>query len=134
MIERSRGIERTTLLVAGSVGAGVHAGLAPEHLHEWLPLGIAFVASATLLAAAVVVLAVRPDDTRPAHALAVLLLGLVAAYAATRLTALPPLDPTREAPDPLGLATSAIEAGGALVGLRLTRPRLPFANPQGGTP
>jgi hypothetical protein len=134
MIERSRGIERIALLVAGSVGAGVHAGLAPEHLHEWLPLGIAFVASATLLAAAVVVLAVRPDDTRPAHALAVLLLGLVAAYAATRLTALPPLDPTREAPDPLGLATSAIEAGGAFAGLRLTRPRLPFANPQGGTP
>jgi hypothetical protein len=134
MIERSRGIERTTLLVAGSVGAGVHAGLAPEHLHEWLPLGIAFVASAAVLAAAVVVLAVRPDDTRPAHALAVLLLGLVAAYAATRLTALPPLDPTREAPDPLGLATSAIEAGGAFAGLRLTRPRLPFANPQGGTP
>jgi hypothetical protein len=79
MIERSRGIERTTLLVAGSVGAGVHAGLAPEHLHEWLPLGIAFVASAAVLAAAVVVLAVRPDDTRPP-------------------------------------------------------PRLPFANPQGGTP
>jgi heme A synthase len=79
MIERSRGIERIALLVAGSVGAGVHAGLAPEHLHEWLPLGIAFVASAAVLAAAVVVLAVRPDDTRPP-------------------------------------------------------PRLPFANPQGGTP
>lgn len=134
IVGRSQGLERTALLVAGSVGAGVHAGLAPEHLHEWLPLGVAFVVTAAALAAAVAVLAVRPADARPANALVVLLLGLVAAYAATRLAALPPLDPTREAPDPLGLTTSAIEAAGALVALRLTRPHLRFATPQGGTP
>lgn len=133
MIGRSQGFERTTVLVAGSIGAGVHAGLAPEHLHEWPPLGVAFVAAATALAATVAVLAIRPGDARPAHALAVLLLGVVLAYAATRLAAFPPLDPTREAPDPLGLTTSAIEAAGAIAALRLTRSHLPFAPLQGGT-
>ena len=134
MIGRNQSFERTVLLVAGSLGAGVHAGLAPEHLHEWPPLGAAFIAAAATLALAVAALVVHPNDRRPVQALALLLFGLVAAYAATRLVALPPLDPTREPPDPLGLITSAIEAAGALLALRLYRLQLPFATPQGGTP
>jgi hypothetical protein len=133
MIGRNQGLERTALLVAGSVGAGVHAGLAPEHLHEWLPLGVAFIAAAVALMAAVAVVAIGLDDAPP-RTLSLLLLGVAGAYAATRIAALPPLDPAREALDPLGLATSAIESAGAIVGLRLSGPHHHFATPQGGTP
>jgi hypothetical protein len=46
-------IELFALIGAGAVGAGVHAAIAPEHLHEWAPLGASFVAVAVILAAAV---------------------------------------------------------------------------------
>jgi hypothetical protein len=107
------------LIGAGAVGAGVHAAVAPEHLHEWVPLGASFVAVALLLAAAVAALALRPDRPRLITALAALLGTVAAAYVATRLVALPPLDPEREPFDTLGICTSAIEALGALVALHL---------------
>lgn len=131
------GGKRTCLLVAASVSAGVHAGLAPEHLREWAPLGAAFVAVAVVVSAAVAAFAVRPADRRPPQALALLLAGTIAAYASTRLHALPPLDPTREPLDALGLFTTAVEAAGLLVALRLGRPpsrsHVPFALSPGGT-
>ncbi|HEX7527344.1 MAG TPA: hypothetical protein VF327_13600 [Gaiellaceae bacterium] len=131
------GIERLCLLVAGSVSAGVHAGLAAEHLHEWPPLGAAFIAAAVLLSAAVAMYAIRPTDDRPPRALLLLLAGTIAAYASTRLLALPPLDPTREPLDALGLVTTAVETAGLILALRLGRRlsirRLPLAIPSGGT-
>src|SRR5918912_2101640 len=105
-------MNRTVLLLAGAVSAGVHAGLAPEHLHEWPPLGAAFVASAAAAALAVAALVLRPASLWPARALGALLGGLVVAYALTRLSALPPLDPDREPLDVLGVCTSAVEALG----------------------
>ena len=114
-------MKTTTLLVlAGAVSAGVHAGLAPEHLHEWAPLGAAFVASAAATALAVAALVLRPASPWPRRALGVLLGGLVVAYALTRIAALPPLDPEREALDLVGVCTSAVEAFGVGAALRLS--------------
>ena len=46
------------LLTAGAVSSGVHAGLAPEHMQEWLPLGAAFVGAAAAAGLGVDVLGV----------------------------------------------------------------------------
>jgi hypothetical protein len=129
----SAGIEHLLLPCAGSISAGVHAGLAPEHLHEWPPLGVAFIAAAVAGSAAVAALTLYPADQRPRQAMALLFAVLIAAYLATRLVALPPLDPTREPFDLLGLATCTVEAAGLLLALRLSLPTRPFAIPQGGT-
>ena len=124
----------TLLVLAGAVSAGVHAGLAPEHLHEWLPLGLAFVAAAAAAALGVAALVLRPTSPWPPRVLGALLVGLVVAYAATRLAALPPLDPDREPLDLLGVCTSAVEALGAAAALRLGRPAHPrIAITPGGT-
>jgi len=111
----NRGID--ALVVAGAAGAAVHAVLAPEHLREWAPLGASFAAGAAVLAVGVVALALRPSDRRVAGAVACVLAVFVAGYVTTRLTALPPLDPDREAFDVLGICTTAIEAAGLLVAL-----------------
>jgi drug/metabolite transporter (DMT)-like permease len=110
----------TTLLVlAGAVSAGVHAGLAPEHLQEWPPLGAAFVAAAAAAALAVVALVLRPASPWPPRTLGAILGGLVVAYALTRLAALPPLDPDRESLDLVGVCTTAVEALGVAAAVRL---------------
>jgi hypothetical protein len=131
-------VERVLLLVAGSISVGVHAALAPEHLHEWPPLGAAFVVAAVTGAAAVTAFAVRPSGVWPSRALALLLAGLAASYVATRLVALPPLDPAREEVDLIGVFTTAVETAGLILALRLGRQR-PMPSrlrlvSQGGTP
>ena len=110
----------TLLVLAGAVSAGVHAGLAPEHLHEWLPLGASFVAAAVAAVLAIAALVLRPASPWPPRALGALLGGLVVAYALTRLAALPPLDPERESLDALGVCTVAVEAFGIGAAVRLT--------------
>jgi hypothetical protein len=127
-MERNR--TATMLLAAGSVSAGVHAALAPEHLHEWLPLGVAFVAAAAVLGITVAALALSPSALWPARVLGALLAGTIAAYALTRIAALPPFDPEQEPLDTLGLATKVVEAGGLVLALRISR--LPLH--RGGTP
>jgi hypothetical protein len=129
---------RSTLVLAGALSAGVHAGLAPEHLHEWLPLGAAFLAAAAAAAGGVVALVLRPASPWPPRVLGALLGSLVVAYALTRLVALPPLDPEREPLDVLGVCTCAIEAAGAAAAVRFGRPRrgrrLTLVPTPGGTP
>jgi hypothetical protein len=117
------GAATSFLLVVGAVSAGVHAALAPEHLHEWPPLGGAFVAAAAALASAVGALALRPLSPWPPRLLGALFAGLVAAYTLTRLVALPPLDPAREPLDALGACTTALEAAGLAFAIRLGWPR-----------
>lgn len=114
-------IEVFGLIGAGTVGAGVHAAIAPEHLREWAPLGASFVAVAILFAAAVAALALRPDDLRRVAALAVLLATVATGYLVTRLAAIPPLDPERESFDTLGSCTSAIEVFGLVLAVHITR-------------
>jgi len=123
-MEKSRDLERTILVVAGAVAVGVHAGLAPDELREWAPLGASFVAAAVALAGGVAVLAVgRRYCDWAAIGLALLFVGLVVGYAATRIVALPPLDPDREPLDLVGVATTAIEAAGLVAALHLVRKR-----------
>ncbi len=118
-----RSLELTGAPLAGSVAAGVHAGLAPEHLREWPPLGASFVVAADVASVAVAALVLRPGATLPLRVLGVLLAALVAGYVSTRLAALPPLDPEREPFDRLGVATTAIEAIGLLLVLHLAAAR-----------
>jgi 4-amino-4-deoxy-L-arabinose transferase-like glycosyltransferase len=126
------------LLVTGAVSVGVHAGLAPEHLHERPPLGAAFVAAATAVAAAVSALVLRPLSAWPPRLLGALLGSIAVAYVLTRLVALPPLDPEQEPFELLGVSTSALEAAGLVVAVRLGRPRrrgrLSSLVTTGGTP
>jgi hypothetical protein len=112
---------RAALVVAAGVSVGVHVALAPEHLREWAPLGAAFVAAVVAVAAATAAVTVRRSSPWPPRLLGGLLAGIAAAYVLTRLVALPPLDPMREAFDPLGLGTSAIELLGAAAALSLGR-------------
>jgi hypothetical protein len=109
----------TFLITAGAVSAGVHAGLAPEHVHEWLPLGISFIAAAVALGATVAALSLRPSSRWLVRLLGALFAAVVSAYAVTRLAAVPPLDPAREPFDALGVGTSALEAAGLLVAVHL---------------
>ena len=93
-------MNRTVLLLAGAVSAGVHAGLAHEHLHEW-----------------------------PPRILGALLGSLVVAYALTRLAALPPLDPDREQLDLLGVCTRVVEAAGLVAAVRPRLTLVPSGGP-----
>src|SRR5919108_124458 len=102
---RARADATTFLVVVGAVSAGVHAGLAPQHLREWLP-----------------------------RVLGALLGSLVVAYALTRLAALRPLDPDREPLDVLGVCTSALEAAGLVAAVGLGRSRRLTVTVTGGTP
>lgn len=121
-METSLNRERLILMVAAAVAVGVHAGLAPEELEDWAPLGACFVAAAVALGGGVAVLALgRRYCDWAIIGLALLLVGLVVGYAATRLVALPPLDPDREALDPLGVVATAVEAAGVVAALRLAR-------------
>jgi hypothetical protein len=113
-------IELFALIGAGAVGAGVHAAIAPEHLHEWAPLGASFVAVAVLLAAAVAAVVIRRADRRPVAALSVLLAAVATGYLVTRLVAVPPLDPERESFDALGICTSAVEVFGVVLAVHIT--------------
>jgi hypothetical protein len=126
------------LVVVGGVSAGVHIGLAPQHLQEWPPLGIAFVAAAIGVALAVLALALWPRKAWPTFLLGTVLGAVATSYALTRLVALPPLDPDREPLDLLGVSTSALEAAGLLAAMHVGRLRSrsgrSFPVPRGGTP
>ena len=119
-MERTRERERMMLVCAGAIALGVHAGLAPDQLEEWAPLGACFIAAAVVLAGGMAVLVVGRDPCAgAAAALALLFAALVVGYLATRVSALPPLDPDREPLDPLGIATAAVEAAGLVAAVRL---------------
>jgi hypothetical protein len=109
------------LVAAGGISVGVHAGLAPEHLHEWPARGAAFIGAAAAGAALVAAVAVRPTSVWPPRLLGALFFGLIVAYALTRLVDLSPLDPTQEPVDVVGVCTSAVEAVGLVLAARLGR-------------
>ncbi len=124
MIETRRGRANAAtsfLVVAGAISAGVHAGLVPRHLHEWVPLGISFILAATAIGAAVAAVALRPSSVWTLRALAALLFAVVAAFVLTRLTALPPLDPAREPLDLLGGCITALELAALAVAIHVSK-------------
>jgi hypothetical protein len=112
----------TVAVFACAASAGAHAGLVPEHLREAPRLGAAFVVSVVLLALAGAALTIRPRSRRVAQATALLLAGLIAAYAAARTTGIPLLAPEPEAADGVGLATKLVEAAGLACALWLSQP------------
>jgi peptidoglycan/LPS O-acetylase OafA/YrhL len=106
-----------------AASAGIHAGLVPEHLREEPRLGIAFALTVVLLIATGAAVALAPLDRRIAQAAALLLAGLVAAYAASRTTGIPVLNPEPEPVDSVGIAAVALELAGLALALRLGQPR-----------
>lgn len=80
----------------------------PEHLREAPRLGIAFIFAFALLLAVVAALALCPEDRRIARVAALLLTGLIASYAASRVTGIPLLQPRPEAVDLVGLVTKLV--------------------------
>jgi len=102
----------TPIVLACAISAGVHLGLVPEHLHEAPALGVSFIVSVFLLALATVAVALRPNDLRAVRLTGLLLAGLLVAFAASRTTGLPLLQPDREELDAVGLITQIVQASG----------------------
>jgi hypothetical protein len=117
-----RGWGTTALVLTCSASAGAHAGLVPSHLDAEPRLGAAFLIAVVLLLGAAIALAARPADVRITSAAGLLLVGLMLSYLATRTIGIPWLDPKREAPDAVGIATSGIEALGVLTAVLLLHP------------
>lgn len=109
---------RTVVVVACGASAGVHAALVPDHLAHEPALGVAFVVAAIALAAAAVLVS-DPRRPRAGQGVAVLLGGLIAAYAVNVTAGLPWLADGPEPVDALGLATKAVEAIGLVLALQL---------------
>ena len=105
------------LVFALAASAGVHAALVPAHAAETPLLGAMFALSALALAGVALRIDHRPGPV--ALAAAVLLFSsLLAAYAATRFVALPPLTHA-EPVDAIGVVTKLVEAAGLVLALRL---------------
>lgn len=109
------------VVLACAASAGAHAGLVPEHVRETPQLGAAFIVSVVLLLAAAAALALRPESVRASQAAALLLAGLIAAYAASRSIGIPWLEARPEAFDAVGLTTKLVEGLGVVFALRLSR-------------
>lgn len=110
---------RDIAVLACAISAGVHAGLVPSHLHESGRLAGAFAVAAALAALAALGLVRRPHSRWTVASAAVLFLGLIGAYAASRTAGLTPLGGEREPLDALGAATDAVEAAGLVAALWL---------------
>jgi hypothetical protein len=121
--------QRTALrlvLGAASLGAGaIHFAVAGEHLQEWRPLGVAFLAAGAFQVLWALLVVVR--DSRPALLVGGLLsVVFIGVYLVSRTIGLP-LGPEAFEPEPLGAADllcCALEvpvAAGALLLARMPR-------------
>lgn len=100
-----------TLMGALAFGAGVHAGLVPQHLDESPYLGIAFIGAVLATTALAIALALDPGSAWPPRAAALLLAGQIVAYFLF----------TEKITDPTGVMTKLVEGAGLVVAL-LMRP------------
>ena len=115
------GSSSRTVVFGSSVcaaSAGVHAALVVPHSHESAGLAVAFAVSAVALALAAVALALDagPNVTT---VVALLLVGVAAAYALSRTTGIPGLTVHPEPLDAFGTVVSCVEL---MVALALVRP------------
>ena len=115
------GLERDLVIVACAISAGTHGALVPGHLEEGAGAGLGFLASAALLGALTVALTVRPSAMLPLVGAAVMLAGLIGAYALAITTGVPVLHPAVEPVDGLAVATKLVEAVGLVAAARLLR-------------
>jgi hypothetical protein len=107
------------LLVGCALSAGVHLRLAPEHMAESPVLGIGFIAAGFLLIGLGLYAFVRPRRSVVTLPVAVLLSGLILAYAVSRTAGLPIVHPDPEPVDAIGVLTKVVEIGALALALRL---------------
>lgn len=119
--------QRDLLIAACAASSGIHAALTPDHVREHTPAGVAFAASAVVLAGLCLALSRQPQSSLPVTGAAVALAGLLAAYALATTTGVPVLHPSPEPADGLGLATKAIELLGLVAALHLLAAGHPVA-------
>jgi hypothetical protein len=116
-------LARYLVCIVCSGSAGVHAALVPDHYREaGLGLAAAFALAAVALAVAAVLLRSARRDRRVPLACVVILCGVAAAYVLSRTTGIPFLIDHPEAPDPVGLCTTAAEVVAALLLVVSLRP------------
>ena len=114
----TRVLERDLVIVACAISAGIHGALVKEHFAEGLGAGMGFLVSTVLLAAYAVALT-DAAETVVLASTALLLAGLVAAYAFAVTTGVPVLHPEVESVDGLALSTKAVELCGLAASLHL---------------
>jgi hypothetical protein len=105
-----------------AASAGIHAGIAPEHLAEEPRLGVTFIGAVLVLGATGAAVSLRPEARSVAWIAALVLGALIVAYIASRTTGIPVLAPDPEAADPIGITAICVELGGLLCALRLAEP------------
>ena len=105
------------LVVACAVSAGLHAALVPTHAEQSEAAGGLFALSALLLLALALALE-HGGGRRVVAAAALVLAALLAAYAASRLTPVWPLEHA-EPVDAIGAVTKLFEAAGLVLALGL---------------
>jgi hypothetical protein len=108
----------SAVVFACAASAGIHAGLAPEHLREEPRVGLAFTTAIVVLLAIGVLAAIRPSAPWRARHAGLMLGGLIAAYVARRTTGIRLLAPDPDAVDTVGTAASQIELLGVVCALR----------------
>ena len=111
--------DRNAVILACSASAGAHAALIPHHLSEAPVLGVSFAASSVALAVVAIWLGAHQPPRGAVVAVALLLAGLIAAYGATRVTAIPALVPAPESVNAIGALTKLVELAGLFFALRL---------------
>ena len=112
------------VILACAISAGIHAALAPEHFRETTAAGVAFAASAVLLAGLAAVLTSRPSDAA-LTATAVVFSGLIGSYALALTTGFPVFHPDVDPVEGLAVATKAVEAAGLVLAAGAVRWRPP---------
>lgn len=118
-----REIRTDVVILACAISAGIHAALAPEHFREATGAGLGFAGSTVALAGLAVALTRRPAGPTALAGAAVVLAGLLGAYALAITTGVPVLMPEPEPVDGLALVTKAVEAAGLLAAVSgLRRP------------
>jgi hypothetical protein len=125
-VARTTELELTARNVLGAccaASAGVHAALVPEHLEENALLGKGFAVAAVLLfASALAFSGRRHASPLAAPATAVLLAGLIAAYALSRTVGLTFVGAEVETADGVGIATQVVQAVALAAAIALTNP------------
>ena len=114
-----RALPRRGLVLALAASAGAHAALVPSHAAEGPLIGVLFAVSALVLAG-FSVLVDRSERRAVVVAAGLLLGGLLALYAASRMVVVWPLAHV-EPIDAVGVITKLLEAAGLMLALSLLR-------------